>query len=180
MDQNKTSANSRSTALFYVSFQECSRRRQKGSTVLIQRKTATPVWMPSKPAISTAAVRGSDPPSSPPASKRIPTRAKRAARSAAIKRSGRSWTACRPSLATGFCSAPARRRAVQSGGGKQSCPIALITIKTNPTAWSCGWSAARTPSAGKMERHDAVIGFVIDLYLLFKGLWRQKLPIRCF
>lgn len=104
---------------FNVWFQGCSQWLQKGSTVLIQRKTAILVLMQSKPAISMAAAKGNVPPSSPSASKRTPTKVKRAARSVVIKHSGRSWIVCHLSLATGFFSVLAKLRAVQSGEGKQ-------------------------------------------------------------
>lgn len=136
--------------LFFVSSlcQGCTQLHQKASTVSTLRGTATLVLMRPKPATSTAAARGSAPPTSLPAARRTPTRVKPAARSAATKRLGCSWIACPLSSATGCSSAPARVKVAQNDAGRRLCLIAPIKIRRSPTVWSYGRSAARTLSAG--------------------------------
>ena len=128
--------------------QGCTQLPQKVSTASTLRGTAIPVLMRPKPATSTEAARGSAPPTSLPAARRTPTRVKPAARSAATKRLGCSWTACPLSSATGCSSAPARVKVVQSDAGRRLCLIAPIKIRRSPTVWSYGRSAARILSAG--------------------------------
>lgn len=106
-----------------------------------------------KPATSMAAARGNAPPTLLPAARRTPTRVKPAARSAATKHWDCSWTVCPQSSATGCSSAHARPKVVQNDADRQSCQIAPIKIRRNPTVWSYGGSAARTHSAGKRKKN---------------------------
>lgn len=138
-------------SLLCVHHQGCLQWLPKLSTVQTQRKTATPASTRPKLATSTAAARGNAHPTLLPAARRTPTRVIHAARSAATKRWGCSWTACPQSSAIGCSSAPVRARAVQSDAGRQLFPIAPTKIRRNPTVWSYERSAVRTLSAGEVK-----------------------------
>lgn len=141
-------------SLLCVHHQGCSQWLRKLSTVQTQRKTATPASTQPKLATSTAAARGSARPTLLPAARRTPTKAIHAARSAATKHWGCSWTACPRSSAIGCSSAPVRARVVQSDAGRQSFLIAPTKTRRNPTVWSYERSAVRTLSAGEVKGYD--------------------------